>query len=151
MDTKHRILQLLAIAGLASSCLLGLLVLRRLFLGHIGDIWAAMDLLFVCGLIAYLISAGIRGMRWAKGQGTVGIGQIKWGRVYLGSLLIFVEIKNHWHPAPNLLKPSNEAQAAGMTAAAIGLVFLGACLLVSGITSRFNGRIRGGDSSKIFC
>ena len=141
MDTKHRILQLLAIVGLASGCLLGLLVLRRLILGRIGDVWATMDLLFVCGLIAYLISASIRGIRWAKGQGTDN-GQIKWGRVYLGSLLIFGEIKNHWHPAPNLLKPSNEAQAAGMATAAIALVFLGTWLVVSGITSRFKGRIR---------
>jgi hypothetical protein len=149
MNTKHRILQILAIAGLASGCLLGLLVLRRLFLGHLGNVWAVMDLLFVCGLIAYLISASIRGIRWAKGQGTVGNGQIKWGRVYLGALLIFVEIKNHWHPAPNLLKPSNEAQAAGMTTAAIALVFLGTWLVISGITSRFKGRIRGGESSKV--
>ena len=149
MDLKHRIVQLLATAGLTVGCLLGLLMLRRFLLGHLGDIWAVMDLVFVCGLIAYLISAGIRGIRWAKGQGTVGNGKIKWGRLYLGALLIFVEIKNHWHPAPNLLKPSNEAQAAGMTAAAIALVLLGIWLVVSGITSRFKIRIRGGESSKV--
>jgi hypothetical protein len=79
----------------------------------------------------------------------VGNGQIKWGRVYLGALLIFVEIKNHWHPAPNLLTPSNEAQAVGMTTAAIALVFLGTWLVVSGITSRFKGRIPDRESSKV--
>ena len=149
MDAKHRIVQLLAIAGLASSCLLGLLALRGLFLGHVADVWAAMGLLFVCALIAYLISVSIRGLRWARGQGTIGNGQIKWGRVYLGALLIFVEIKNHWHPAPNLLKPSNETQAVGMNAAAIALAFLGVWLIVSGVMSQSKSRIRSEESSKI--
>ena len=149
MDTKHRSVQLLGIAGLSSGCLLGLLMLRRLFFWRTADLWAAIDFIFVCGFVAYLISLGIRAIRWAKDHGTSRNRQIKWGRVYLGALLIFIEIKNHFHPAPNLLKPSNQGEAAGMIVAAIALALLGAWLVVSGITSRFKPQIHDGEGSKI--
>jgi len=151
MDAKHRIVQLLGIAGVLSGCLLAILGLTRLFLGHIavGDVWAATGLVFVFAFLAYLISLGIRGLRWAKGEETVRNGQIKWGRVYLGALLIFINVENHFHPAPNLLKPSNETQALAMNATAVALALLGAWLVVSGIRSRLKRRVDGGESSKI--
>jgi len=54
--------------------------------------------------------------------------KVKWGRVLLGSLLIFVEVKNHFYPATNLLRPSNETEAAAMNATAIVLALVGAWL-----------------------
>ena len=57
---------------------------------------------------------------------------VKCGRVLLGAWLIFVEAKNHFHSAANLLQPSNETQANGMNAAAMGLALLGAWLFISG-------------------
>ena len=149
MDAKHRTLQLLGIAALSSGCLLGLLVLRRLFLWRTADPWAAINVVFVIGFVAYLISLGVRAIRWAEGHGAARNGQIKWGRVYLGALLIFSQIENYFHPAPNLLKPSNEAQAAGMTTVAVASTLLGAWLVVSGVMSRFKRRILDSENSKI--
>ena len=149
MGAKHRIVQLLGIAALLSGCLLGLLAFRRLLLWRTADSWAAIELIFVCGFVGYLISLGIRAIRWAKGQGTDRNEKVKWGRVYLGALLIFVQIENHFHAAPNLLKPANETQAVAMNATAIGLAFLGAWLVVSGIMSRFKRNLKRGESSKI--
>jgi hypothetical protein len=108
-----------------------------------------MDLFFVIGLAAYLISLGMRGIRWASGHESGRDGRIKWGRVYLGALLIFIEIKNHLHPAPNLLKPSNEGEAAGMILTAIVLATVGAWLVVSGVMSRFRRRTHEAEGSKI--
>jgi uncharacterized membrane protein HdeD (DUF308 family) len=125
------------------------MVLRGLILRHVPDAWGAMDLIFAFAFSAYLISVGIRAMRWARGQGTTGSMKVKWGRVLLGSLLIFIEAKNHFHPATNLLQPSNETQAAAMTATAIVLALLGAWLVVSGVIARFKGQVRDHESSKI--
>jgi hypothetical protein len=149
VDAKHRIVQLLGIAGLVSGSLFGLLVLRGLILRHVADAWGAMDLIFAFAFSAYLLSVGIRAMRWARGQGTVGSMKVKWGRVLLGSLLILIEAKNHFHPATNLLRPSNETEAAAMKATAIIFAFLGAWLVVSGVTARFKGRVRDEEGSKM--
>ena len=149
MDAKHRIVQLLGISGLASGSLLGLLVLRVLILRHVADAWGAIDLVFASAFSIYLLSVGILAMSWARGQRASGSMKVKWGRVLLGSLLIFVEAKNHFHPAANLLQPSNEAQAAGMNATAIVLGLLGAWLVASGVIARFKGQVSDEESSKI--
>ena len=149
MDAKHRIVQLLGIAGLLSGSLFGLLVLRGLILRRVADAWGAMDLVFAFAFAAYLLSVGIRAMCWARGQGTAASMKIKWGRVLLGSLLIFIEAKNYFHPATNLLTPSNETQATAMNATAIVLAFLGAWLVVSGVIARFKGQVRDEENSKI--
>jgi uncharacterized membrane protein HdeD (DUF308 family) len=98
-----------------------------------------MDFIFAFAFAAYLLSVGIRAMRWARGQRTAGSVKVKWGRVFVGSLLIFIEAKNHFHPATNLLRPSNEREAAAMNATAIVLAFLGVWLVVSGAIARFKG------------
>ena len=149
MDAKHRIVQLLGITGLVSGSLFGLLVLRVLILRHVADAWGAMDLIFASAFSIYLLSVGIRAMRWARGQRAAGSMKVKWGRVLLGSLLIFNEAKNHFHPATNLLQPSNETQAAAMNATAIVLGLLGAWLVASGVIARFKGQVGNEESSKI--
>ena len=149
MDAKHRIVQLLGITGLVSGSLFGLLVLRGLMLRQVADAWGAIDFIFAFAFATYLLSVGIRAMRWARGQGTAGSVKGEWGRVLVGSLLIFIEAKNHFHPATNLLRPSNETEAATMNATAIVLAFLGVWLVVSGVIARFKGQVRDEESSKI--
>lgn len=56
MGAKHRILQLLGIAGLLSGFLFGLLLLREIVLWDIADAWEAIELIFACGFVAYVIS-----------------------------------------------------------------------------------------------
>jgi len=149
VDAKRRIVQLVGITGLVSGSLFGLLVLRGLILRHVADAWSAMDLIFAFAFSAYLFSVGILAMRWARRQRTAESVKVKWGRVLLGSLLIFIEAKNHFHPATNLLQPSNETQAAAMNATAIVLGLLGSWLVVSGVIARFKGQSRDEESSKI--
>lgn len=149
VDAKHRIVQLLGIAALAGGGWFGLLSLRVLVLRQVADAWGAMDLIFAFAFAAYLVSVGIRAMRWAKGQRTAGSAKVKWGRLFLGSLLIFIEARNRFHPPANLLRPSNEAQAMAMNATAIAVVILGAWLVVSGVISRFKAQVPDGESSKI--
>jgi len=78
VDAKHRIVQLLGITGLLSGSFFGLLVLRGLILRRVADAWGAMDLIFAFAFAAYLLSVGIRAMRWARGQGTAASMKIKW-------------------------------------------------------------------------
>jgi hypothetical protein len=126
-----------------------LLALRGLILHPVADAWDAMDFVFGFAFGAYLLSASIRSMRWASAQGTAGSATVKWGRVFFGAFLIFIETKNLFHPAANLLRPSNETQAMAMNATAIALVLLGAWLIVSGVISRFKRQLSGNESSKI--
>jgi len=143
------LLVVFGVAVLVGGSLFGALVLRGLSLRHVTDAWDAMDLIFAFAFSAYLLSVGIRAMRWARGRETAGGMKVKWGRILLGSLLVFIEAKNHFHPATNLLQPSNETQAVAMNATAIVLVFLGAWLVVSGVIARFKGQVRDQESSKI--
>jgi hypothetical protein len=148
VDAKHRIVQLLGIAALIISCLIVLLVLRVMVLGRIATIWSATDLILDFAFAAYLLSVGIRSIHWSRGQGPATSARIKWGRVFLGYLMIYIEVKDHFHPAPNLLRPSNQTQAAAMNATAIALMLLGAWLIVSGVISKFKGQVHGNESSK---
>jgi hypothetical protein len=55
-----------------------------------------------------------------------------WWKVIVGSLLLFIEIDNHVHPAPNLIKAETPGEQAGMYMAMAGLIALGCWLLYSG-------------------
>lgn len=55
-----------------------------------------------------------------------------WWKVISGLVLIFIEIKNHIHAAPNLLKADNLGQQVGMNAAAVALIAVGCWLVYSG-------------------
>ena len=62
--------------------------------------------------------------------------------------MIYIEVKDHFHPAPNLLRLSNQTQAAAMNATAIALMLLGAWLIVSACDSKFKGQAHGNEGSK---
>ena len=149
MSTKQKILQLLGITGLLSGFLFGLLLLRRLLLWGVADAWEAIELILGCGLIAYVILLSIRGIRSAKDQATDRNKKVRWGRVYLGAVLIFIQVENRFHPAPNLLKPSSKTEATTMNALAIAVAFLGGWLVLSGILPRFKQNSQRGGGSKI--
>lgn len=138
MDAKHRIVRFLGVLALLSGGLLNLLMIRGLILRHgIQDVWDASRIILGFAFLAYLIWVGVRAMRWSRGQEWARPASIKWGRVFLGVLMIYIEAENHIHPAPNLLKPSNEGEALGMKITAVVLVLLAGWLAVSGIVPRF--------------
>ncbi len=57
---------------------------------------------------------------------------VSW-KVIVGLLLIFVEVKNHVDPTPNLLKADNQTQQFGMNAAMFALIAPGCSLVYSGV------------------
>ena len=149
METKHRTTQLLAIIWLIAGCLLGALTGWHLILvaaysmrGYSIDFWYPLNQAWLLGLAAYLISVGVRRIRGAKEGGTK-TPKIGWGRVFVGTFLIFSCVGNLLHPVRNRFefKPSNEVQAAAMKSTELFLnLFMpvvGAGLIVSGIRARF--------------
>src|ERR1700733_5464334 len=123
--------------ALVAGGLLNLAVLWGLIIRRPTDVWALANILLVAALGAYLMLVGIRTGR-KKGIPVVpGIG---WGRVLLGTWLIFGQLQQRLHPAPNLLKPSNETQATAMNAVGVGFLFLGAWLIFLGIRAGYRQR-----------
>ena len=57
-------------------------------------------------------------------------------KIAVGMVLIFVEIRNHLAPVPNLLKPKNESEALGMLFAAFVVSLVGFWLIISGIRGK---------------
>ncbi len=56
-----------------------------------------------------------------------------WWRVVVGMILIFIEVKNYIHPAPNLLKANNPGELAAMNGTMVALIVLGCWLVYSGV------------------
>jgi hypothetical protein len=152
MDAKRLLIQLLGILSLICGGLLGILWLRTAYfmlnstiLGNPPNFVARMSQAWFLGLAAYLISVGLRGVRWERNKVEAKVAKVKWGRVLSGSFLILcsaVNISNHFHPVPNRfeLKPSNETEAAAMKVTQVVLIFLlpipGAWLVASGIRAQ---------------
>ena len=141
MDMKHRGVQALGIASMICGGVFDLLVIRILAFRHVQDVWGWTDLLFAAAFAAYLFWVGVRAMRWARGERPTTLARIKWGRILLGFLLGYNEIKNFLHPAANLLQPSNETQAQAMKATEIGIAALGMYLVVSGLIPQFRKQV----------
>ena len=139
MDAKHRTVQILGVAALVSGPLYGLLVLLGLSTLRFSDIWGLLNRVFGLAIAAYLVWAGIRMTRWAKGLPSLQTNRVKWGRVLLGSLLAYNSLRTHLHPAPEpeLLQPSNPTQATAMHATYFVILALGACLAISGVLPSF--------------
>jgi hypothetical protein len=73
--------------------------------------------------------------------GSFGVGKSKpgvtWWKIFLGALLIAIELKNQIAPAPNLLKADNDAQQIGMWIGAILVYCVGLWLIVAGVRARY--------------
>jgi threonine/homoserine/homoserine lactone efflux protein len=100
MDAKRRSVQILGILTLILGSLYGLSVLAAFFGAPLSDIWLLLTRVLNLALGAYLIWAGIRMIRRAKGPPSLQTGRVKGGRALLGSLLTFNAIKTHLHPPP---------------------------------------------------
>jgi hypothetical protein len=131
MDTKHRTAWVLGNAAIVVACLLCLLFLRGLAVRHVHSFWDAADFLFFFGFVAYLLFAGLRATRWGKEERVAPGGRVKWGRLYLGSLIVYIQVKNYFNPAPDLLQASNETQAQAMKATAFVFFMLGVYLVAT--------------------
>jgi hypothetical protein len=143
MDAKHRSVQILGILTFIVGTLYALWSLAAFFVAFLPDIWLILTRVLNLAVGVYLIWAGIRMFRWAKGLPSLQTGRVKWGRVLLGSLFTFNAIKTHLHPAPSadVVQPINQVQAEAMLAIYIAIAILGACLIISGVVAGFRKTI----------
>jgi hypothetical protein len=160
VEAKHWTTQLLAITSLIAGCLLGartgwhlILVAAYSMRGYSIDFWYVLIKASLFGLAVHLISVGVRRIRGAKEGGTK-TPKIGWGRVLVGTFLIFSCVDNLLHPVHNRFefKPSNEVQAAAMKSTELFLnrfmPVVGAGLIVSGIRARLRKPIEDDASPK---
>jgi len=129
---KKRIIQFLGFIAIIAGGAVAALLVRGFLTGRIHDGWTIGASLLLVGFCMYLTHVGIRGISYGK-QRVAGRAQFGWGRILLGFTIIFTELKNYFAPAPNLLKPDNEAQVAGMHAATYLICGIAIYLLVVGI------------------
>jgi hypothetical protein len=144
MDAKHRSVQILGILTVSGGSIYGLFAVGAFFSSFLlSDIWLLLTRVLNLAVGVYLIWAGIRMFRWAKGLPSLQTGRVKCGRVLLGSLFMFNAIKTHLHPPPSadVLQPANQVQAEAMVAIYIAVAILGACLFISGVVAGFRAPV----------
>jgi hypothetical protein len=76
------------------------------------DPWFIADTMLRVAAAVFFIWVGARSIRRA-GEEVPGT-RIGWGRLLLGVVLIYVQIRDHFVPAPNALHPDNAGEAVGM-------------------------------------
>jgi hypothetical protein len=145
MDVRHRRTQVLGFLAIGGGCGLALLLIRIFILGHIANIWMFLGDLLLLSLAAYLIYIGRRAVSYAKGQPRPKA-RFGWGRMLLGSGLIFSAANTHFHlfPTRTVVKPleySNATQAAAGNVTTIAICIGCAFLIVSGIRKGFRQQV----------
>jgi hypothetical protein len=91
------------------------------------DLWFIADTLLRVAAAIFFIWVGARSIRRAGEE--VQETRIGWGRLLLGIVLIYVQIRDHFVPAPNALRPDNAGEAAGMQAMRVVFWIVGAALI----------------------
>jgi hypothetical protein len=136
VDTKRRLTLIASVLALLLGSVGGFTLLGGWYRYHPANAWEALDFSFALAFAAYLVLIGNRGFRWAAGHLDPHAARVKWGRTLLGAWLIFMQAKNYYHPAANLLKPSSPVEAQSMRAAELLLVLIGLVLIASGSKTR---------------
>jgi hypothetical protein len=115
------------------SCL-AFLVLRALIVGHITSVWMVINDFLISSVAMYLFYRGVlavRGINYSQRAGP----RFGWGRVLIGSALVFSNAYNYRHatPTPEFLQPSNETQAVAMKTTETALLCGAVGLIIWGI------------------
>lgn len=149
MEAKRRGIQifgwLCAIAGYG----LALLLIRGIFIGSTRGFgagrprafWIVLAYLLFCALAVYLFNVGRRAISTAKGSPRPKA-RFGWGRMLLGTLLIFSAASNHFHIFPERhfvkqLEYKNQMQAAAGNVTTIAIYIGFVFLILSGIWKGF--------------
>jgi len=111
---------------------------------HVFDIWFVIGRFWIFGLAVYLIFVGLRKISIHNPVSHSTISRIGWGRVIVGTYLIYSTLLNHFRSVPNgipMLQPSNETRAMAMKATdnvlTVLIPLLGAYLAVAGVRKGF--------------
>lgn len=140
MDAKRHAVQILGILTFIAAVIYSFYVLLGFISQSLADIWLLTTHLLNVAVAAYLIWAGIRMVRWARGLPSLQTGRIKWGRVVLGALFAFNAMKALLHPpasAADIDVPLNKIQGQAIVAIYIAVAILGAALAISGIVAGY--------------
>lgn len=108
--------------------------------GH--DAWLAGDAVGGILLGGYFLWCAMRFILWANGNWESGQARIKWGPIVLGAFILWVQVKNHFHPTPQLFTADNETQAQGMAAASVLIGILAVFLIFWGVSAPFRASHR---------
>jgi hypothetical protein len=151
MNARHRGIQILGWLSLVAGYGLALLLIRGIFLGitrgfgaaRSQAFWVLMGYLLFFALAVCLFNLGRRALSIAKGCPRPKA-RFGWGRILVGSLLLYGSAVDHFHLIPTRglkhFEPTNEAQALTMKVAAI--VIASGCILLifSGMRRGFRPR-----------
>jgi len=137
MDLRHRSIQILGCLAIALGCLLALILIGGLAIGHIVNFWMLLVHLLFAAVAVYLIYLGLRGLVFAHGK-PLPKPRFGWGRILLGAVLLFSSANDHFHPlsshtAIKRLEPSNPTQAVVMNITAIVIAVGCVIVIFSGI------------------
>ena len=111
---------------MAIRCIQAILYIVRT---HTLDTWFTSDSALRIVVAVFFMWVGARAIR-RVGQEVLGT-KIGWGRLLLGAVLIYIQIREHFVPNPSALQPDNESQAAGMRLMS-GLIYLAGVALMVG-------------------
>jgi ABC-type multidrug transport system fused ATPase/permease subunit len=119
-------------------------IANAITVNHVFDIWFVIGRFWIFGLAIYLIFVGLHKTSIYNPVSHSTISRIGWGRVIVGTYLIYSALLNHFRPVPNgipMLQPSNETQAMAMKATEnvlnVLMPLLGAYLAVAGVRKGF--------------
>jgi len=137
MDLRHRSIQILGCLAIALGCLLALILIGGLAIGHIANFWMLLVHLLFAAVAVYLIYLGVRGLAFAHGK-PLPKARFGWGRIFLGAVLLFSCANDHFHllsshAAIKRLEPSNPTQAVAMNITAIVIAVGCVIMIFSGI------------------
>jgi hypothetical protein len=140
MTARYRFFQLLGLVSVIGGCVLGIALIRMMLISQLDGFWGALKDLMVGAMAAYFIYIGLRAFRFGDSQEKP-VPRFRWGRMLVGALLIFTNANNHFHPAPNLLKASNQTQDMAMNVTALAMSIAGLYLIVWGMLPRKEAKI----------
>ncbi len=154
MDAKYHAVQVLGILIAIFGALYALFTPVAFFGASLSDVWMILTRVLNLAVAVYLVWAGIRMVRWARGLPSLQTGRVKWGRIVLGALFAFNAMKTQLHPpasAADLDQPLSKVQGQATVAIYIAVAILGAALAISGIAAGFKRpALSEGGAKKLF-
>lgn len=129
MDRKRTLDLVLGSLALALGTGFGLHLLARTLETKEFGFWDVGDRLLELALVVYLIWIGTRSMR-RLGRKLPRV-KVGWGKLLAGCFIVYIEIREHFVPSPDLLKEDNAGEALGMMFAKVVLYIIGFALIVA--------------------
>jgi len=157
VDTKHRSIQVIGWLSIIAGYGLALLLIRGMFIGITRGFagppqaaWLLLAYLLFFALAVYLFTAGRRAISIAKGS-PQSKARFGWGRMLLGTLLIFGAVTNKFHLLPTRqfvkhLEYQNQTQVAAGNVATIAMWIGCVFLILSGLWRGFRRQIKPGST-----